>query len=133
VRQPRLVSASGGWYNQHVLEYRILGPVEVAGETGPLSLGGQKQRALLGLLILSAGTVVSTDRIVDQLWGEHPPKAVLASLQNFVSQLRRLLGADALVRKPPGYMLRVGPEQVDLLRFESLVAEARGRPAAERS
>jgi DNA-binding SARP family transcriptional activator len=133
VRQPRLVSASGGWYNQHVLEYRILGPVEVAGETGPLSLGGQKQRALLGLLILSAGTVVSTDRIVDQLWGEHPPKAVLASLQNFVSQLRRLLGADALVRKPPGYMLRVGPEQVDLLRFESLIAEARGRPAAERS
>jgi DNA-binding SARP family transcriptional activator len=85
-----------------VLEYRILGPVEVVGETGPLSLGGPRQRAVLALLILNAGSVVSTDRTVDQIWGEHPPKAVVASLQNFVAQLRRLLGADALVRKPPG-------------------------------
>jgi len=80
-----------------VLEYRILGPVDVADETGSISLGGQKQRALLGLLLVNAGAVVSTDRIVDQLWGEQPPKAAVASLQNFVAQLRKLLGAGALV------------------------------------
>ncbi|HSS72469.1 MAG TPA: BTAD domain-containing putative transcriptional regulator [Gaiellaceae bacterium] len=116
-----------------MLEYRILGPVEVADETGPISLGGQRQRALLGLLLLNAGRVVSTDRIVDQLWGEEPPKAALASLQNFVSQLRRLLGAHALLTKRPGYLLQVEPAQLDLLRFERLVTEARAEPAERRS
>jgi DNA-binding SARP family transcriptional activator len=108
-----------------VLEYRILGPVEVIGEGGPLPLAGQRQRALLALLILNAGSVVSTDRIVDELWGEQPPRTALSSLQNFVSRLRRLLGAEAVVMKAPGYMLDAAPEQIDASRFERLVAQAR--------
>jgi DNA-binding SARP family transcriptional activator len=116
-----------------VLEYRILGPVEVADETGPLPLGGQKQRALLALLLLNVGSVVSTDRIVDQLWGEQPPKTATTSLQNFISQLRKVLGSEALVTKPPGYLLLVEPDQLDLGRFERLVAEARRQSAEQRS
>jgi DNA-binding SARP family transcriptional activator len=116
-----------------VLEYRILGPVEVVDETGPLSLGGQRQRAVLALLLLNVGSVVSTDRIVDEVWGEQPPKTVTTSLQNVVSQLRRLLGTETLVRRPPGYALQVERDQVDLGRFERLVAGARSQGAEERS
>ncbi len=116
-----------------MLEYRILGPVEVVDETGPLSLGGQRQRAVLALLLLNVGSVVSIDRIVDEVWGEQPPKTVTASLQNVVSQLRRLLGAETLVTRPPGYALQVKRDQLDLGRFERLVAESRSQGAEQRS
>jgi DNA-binding SARP family transcriptional activator len=108
-----------------VIEYRILGPLEVVGDDGPIPLGGQKQRALLGLLLVRAGQVVSTELLVTQLWGESPPRTATTSLQNFVSQLRKLLGTEALETKPPGYVLRVDREGFDLARFESLVGEAR--------
>jgi DNA-binding SARP family transcriptional activator len=114
-----------------VLRFRILGPIEVEDERGPLQLGGQKQRALLALLLLRAGQAVAVDSIVDKLWGEHPPRTATTSLQNFVVQLRKLLGTDVLVTKPPGYALRVEPEQFDLGRFEQLVAEARRAEPAE--
>ena len=116
-----------------MLEYRILGPVEVVDETGPLSLGGQRQRAVLALLLLNAGSVVSTDRIVNEVWGEQPPRTVTTSLQNVVSQLRKLLGAETLVTRPPGYALRVERDQLDLGRFERLVAESRRQAAEQRS
>jgi DNA-binding SARP family transcriptional activator len=116
-----------------VIEFRILGPLEVVGDDGPLALGGQKLRALLGLLLVRAGEVVATDRLVSDLWGEHPPKTATTSLQNFVSQLRKLLGPDALETKPPGYVLHVDPEGFDLARFERLVAQARGAGPAERA
>ena len=92
-------------------EYRILGPLEVSGERGPVALGGQKQRALLGLLLMRAGEVVATDRLVDQLWGELPPRTATTSLQNHVSQLRKLLGAETIVTRPPGYVLEVDAER----------------------
>jgi DNA-binding SARP family transcriptional activator len=116
-----------------VLEFRILGPLEVADDGEPLQLSGQKQRALLALLLLDVNRVVSTDRIVDALWGEAPPRTAATSLQNFVSQLRKLLGSDVLVTKPPGYQLRIAPEQLDLERFTRLVEESRGEPPAERA
>ena len=75
------------------VEFRILGPLEVSGDDGPLPLGGQKQRAVLALLLLNAGRVVSTDRLIDALWGESPPRTAATSLQNFVVALRKLLGA----------------------------------------
>ena len=115
-----------------MLEYRILGPVEVTSEGNPLALAGQRQRALLALLLLNAGSVVSTDRIVDQLWGERPPKTALSSLQNSIAQLRRLLGAEAVVTRAPGYMLDAAPEQIDASCFERLVAEARGIDPGQR-
>jgi len=120
-------------YKSHVLEFRILGPLEVADEGEPLQLSGQKQRALLALLLLDVNRIVSTDRIVDALWGETPPRTAATSLQNFVSQLRKLLGSDVLVTKPPGYQLRIAPEQLDLERFTRLVEESREEPPVDRA
>src|SRR5213082_2399610 len=106
-------------------EFRILGPLEVADGEEVLPLTGQKQRALLALLLLDANRVVSTDRLVDALWGEQPPRTAATSLQNFVSQLRKLLGPDLLVTRSPGYLLRVDPDALDLDRFTRLVERAR--------
>jgi DNA-binding SARP family transcriptional activator len=116
-----------------VLEFRILGPLEAVDGEEVLHLGGQKQRALLALLLLDPNRVVSTDRIVDALWGEQPPRTAATSLQNFVSQLRKLVGSETLVTKPPGYELRLAGEQLDLVRFRRLVDEARGEPPEERA
>lgn len=116
-----------------MLEFRVLGPLEVWDDERALQLGGPKQRALLALLLLDAGRVVSTDRLIDVLWGEQPPATAATSLQNLVSQLRKLLGAGVLVTKPPGYRLEIEAEQLDLERFRRLVDGARQAPAAERS
>ena len=116
-----------------VVEFRILGPLEVVDDDRAVVLGGQKQRALLGLLLVRAGQVVSTDKLVDELWGEDPPKAAKNSLQNLVVQLRKLLGQDALVTRPPGYVLQVESGRTDLGRFELLVAQARTAEPAERA
>jgi DNA-binding SARP family transcriptional activator len=116
-----------------VLEFRILGPLEVADAGEPVQLHGQKQRALLALLLLEPNRVVSTDRIIDSLWGEEPPKTAATSLQNFVSQLRKLLGPETLLTKPPGYELRLEQEQLDFEQFRRLVDEARGEPPEARA
>src|SRR5438270_11153630 len=108
-----------------MLDFRILGPIEVWDGERAVSLGGQRQRAVLAILALNAGRVVSTDGLIDQLWGEEPPKTAATSLQNFISQLRKTIGAKVVVTKPPGYLLDVTPEQVDLQRFERLVVETR--------
>src|SRR5206468_1062927 len=84
-------------------EFRLLGPLEVRSDGEPLQLGGPKERALLALLLIDAGRAVSTDRLIDALWGERPPATAQTSLQNFVSQLRKHLGPDLVITKPPGY------------------------------
>ncbi len=114
------------------LEFRILGPLEVEGGSGPIALGGQKQRALLAALLLEAGRVVATDRLVDLVWGEDAPKTATTSLQNSISRLRRELGGDVLETRAPGYVLRVAPEQVDARRFELLLRDARRADPEER-
>jgi DNA-binding SARP family transcriptional activator len=115
-----------------VPEFRILGPLEVLAADGEqLALGGQKQRAVLALLLLRANQVVSTDVLVDALWGEHPPRTATTSLQNSISALRRILGADLLVTRAPGYRLVVDPDSIDLSRFEQLVASARALEGEE--
>ena len=115
-------------------EFRILGPLEVLAADGePLALGGQKQRAVLALFLLRANQVVSTEFLVDALWGEQPPRTATTSLQNSISALRKLLGPDVLVTRAPGYRLAVEPEAIDLVVFERLVASARGLDPAERS
>jgi DNA-binding SARP family transcriptional activator len=106
------------------VEFRVLGPLEVVEQGRPLPLGGARQRALLALLLTRANEVVSTDRLIDELWGERTPSGAANALQYHVSQLRKLLGgADAIVTKEPGYMIQVGPDELDLLRFERLVEE----------
>ena len=108
------------------MDFRILGPLEVLDEAGaPLALGGQKQRAVLALLLLERGRVVPTEVLVDRLWGEEPPRTATTSLQNAISRLRKLLGPDRLLTKAPGYALRVEADELDLGRFERLVGEAR--------
>jgi DNA-binding SARP family transcriptional activator len=113
------------------LEFFLLGPLEVRGDGRLLQLGAAKQRAVLALLLLSANEVVPADRLADELWGERPPATASHSVQVYVSQLRKVLaqagtaGVDVIVSRPPGYLLRVAPEQFDLRRFERLVEEAR--------
>jgi DNA-binding SARP family transcriptional activator len=105
--------------------FRLLGSLEVEQGAKAVEIGGQKQRAVLAILALNAGRVVSTDRLVDLLWGEQPPKTAVTSLQNFISQLRKGLGANLVVTKSPGYLLNVPADQVDVNRFERLLGEAR--------
>ncbi len=114
------------------MEFRILGPLEVVEEGRPLALGGARQRALLALLLTRANEIVSTDRLIDELWGERTPKAAGNALQYHVSRLRKLLApGHAIVTKEPGYLIRVGPDELDLLRFERLVEEGqRSSPEA---
>ena len=116
-----------------MLEFRILGPLEVLDDGLPVSLGGRNQRAVLALLLLHANEPVSTERLVDQLWGEHPPRTATTSLQNSVSQLRKLLGAGFLLTRPTGYVLEIDADQLDLTRFERLVREARSAEPSEKA
>ncbi len=98
-----------------------------------IPLDRQRLRALLAYLLLHANEVVSSDRLIDEVWGPTPPKTAGASLQNYVSRLRKAIGAELLVSQPAGYMLRVDPERFDLTRFERLTAEARGAQPRERA
>ena len=106
------------------MDFRILGPVEVSRDGHALRLGGAKERALVAVLLLHANEVVSTDTLIDRLWGGNPPSTVGKALQVYVSRLRKLLGSDALLTRPPGYLMRIGPGELDLQRFEQLVARA---------
>ena len=96
------------------MEFRILGPLEVLERGHQVALGGAKQRALLSTLLLHANEVVSTDRLVDALWEEEPPAQAAKALQVYISQLRKALGRDRLETKKPGYVLRVGDEELDV-------------------
>jgi DNA-binding SARP family transcriptional activator len=116
-----------------VHEFRLLGSLEVVGDDGPVPLAGQRQRALLVILLLHAGRVVGTERLVDHLWGERPPATATTSLHNAVSQLRRLLGPGVLETRPPGYVLHVEADRIDAVRFEQLVGQARGAEPRARS
>ena len=100
---------------------------------GRRRLGGAKQRTLLGLLLVHAGQVVSSDRLIDALWGERPPPTAPTSLRNLVTQLRKVVGPGVIATRAPGYVLEVAPEQIDLTRFELLVAEAQSAEPAERA
>src|SRR6266498_916651 len=104
------------------LQFRILGPLAVRLDGDQLALGGAKQRALLALLLLSANRVVSRERLIDGLWGEEPPETAITTLQVYVSRLRKLLGSNALVTRPPGYLLAADPDSIDLERFERRLA-----------
>ena len=109
------------------MEFRILGPLEALADGRALELAGQKPRALLAYLLLHANEVVSSDRLIEALWEESPPETAQKALQVYVSQLRKALGADRIVTRPPGYRLDVDAEELDLARFEQLVEQ--GKPA----
>src|ERR1700729_3043971 len=125
------------------MEFRILGPVEVCEGDRTVALGGDKQRALLAILLLHANEVVSADRLIDDLWGERPPPTALRTLHAHVSRLRKALdhragaplhgagdhpveGSDGvLVTRGHGYLLRVAPGELDLDEFTGLIERGR--------
>jgi YVTN family beta-propeller protein len=112
------------------VEFAILGTVEARANGKALELGGGKQRALLAVLLLHPNEAVSRDRLIDALWGEHPPPSVQQSLDSYVSRLRKVLGRDRLIRRPGGYVLVVEPGELDLDRFEKLLQTANEAAAA---
>jgi DNA-binding SARP family transcriptional activator len=108
------------------MQFRILGPLEVADGESLLPLAGATQRALLALLLVNANETVSADRLIEELWGDQAPESARAALQMRVSRLRNVLGSagELVLTRTPGYVLRLEPEQLDLYRFERLVGEA---------
>src|SRR4051812_24087754 len=108
-----------------MMYFRILGPIEAVGATGAAALGPPKQRALLAILLLHLGEIVPTDRLIDLLWGDNPPRTAGHSLQIYVSELRKALeplgGGDLIVTRQPGYQLHADPSSVDANAFEHLV------------
>lgn len=113
-----------------MLEFRILGPLEVVGDDGPLPLGGPKQRATLAILLLHANRVVSIERLADDLYAGAPPVTAVTQVQRQISGIRKALGAEAAIEtRAPGYLIRVAPDRLDLARFEGQAGEA-GRALA---
>ena len=116
------------------MEFRVLGPLEVISDNGPVEVGGARARAVLEMLLVRTNQVVSADRLVDELWPGQPADRAAASLQVRVAGLRKALRAageaDRLVTRPPGYLLRAEPAEVDVLRFERLVEQGNAALAA---
>ncbi len=122
------------------MRYRVLGPVHLS----PRTPSAAKPRAVLATLLARGNTVVSTHTLIDELWGAAPPRTATTTLQVYVSQLRKALlppaggapaGQDAaqpLLTRPPGYLMRVAPDELDLCAFESLRAEGRAAYAEGR-
>ena len=108
-----------------MIEFRVLGSFEVVEADRPLGLGSPRQRALLAVLLVRRGEPVSSDRLIDELWGERAPASAIKIVQGYVSNLRKVLGAGLLVTRGRGYSLQLDAGQLDADRFEALVAEAR--------
>ena len=107
------------------MEVRLFGELEALDGGVPVPVRGAKQRALLALLALQRGQPVSADRLIDLLWGDGQAANPANALQAQIGQLRRTLGSAAILTTEAGYALDVGPEDVDVVRFEHLVAQGR--------
>lgn len=120
-----------------MVRVRVLGPIEAEVRGVRVDLGGPRQKAVLALLLSVRGSVVPVDRMIDRLWRGEPPPRAIASLQSYVSNLRRLLEPDRPPRAParvlissaPGYALRLPVDAVDAWRFEDVFRRARTAPA----
>jgi serine/threonine protein kinase/WD40 repeat protein/DNA-binding winged helix-turn-helix (wHTH) protein len=108
------------------MDFRILGALEVSRNgSGPIPLGGTKQRAVLAHLLLRANHLVPTEVLIDEIWGDEPPETARNTLQNYASRLRKALGEQRLEGNRAGYRLRAEPSELDATRFESLLRDAR--------
>ena len=113
------------------MRFGVLGPFEVVDDQGrELTLGGFKQRAVLAILLVQANEVVSTARLIDELWAERSPASAAKTVQVYVSNLRKALGDGVLVTRGRGYVLRAAQGEVDADRFRRLVSEARDKLSA---
>lgn len=111
------------------MKFWVLGPVEAVDADEPLPLSN-RQRALLAALLARSGEVVSADRLAHLLWGDAQPADPASALHSLVSRLRRMLGPEVLVTRPPGYALRPDKVEIDAVRFENLLDQARQAPPA---
>lgn len=110
------------------MSFRILGALAAETSDGvAVPLGSPKQRGVLAILVLHAGEIVSTDQLVEHLWGDAAPRTAEHSIQIYVSELRRILqpvtGGRAILTRSPGYQLQVAPEEIDARRFERMVTD----------
>ena len=123
------------------MQYRLLGGLEVTQDGRAVDIGSPKQRAVLALLVLAGGRVVSTDQLIDTVWGAQPPAAATTSLHTYISNLRRALEPERrprdapirLLTRAPGYQLVAGRDEVDWFRLEDLLADGRTLLAAGRA
>ncbi|HET7379936.1 MAG TPA: winged helix-turn-helix domain-containing protein, partial [Gaiellales bacterium] len=104
-------------------DFRILGPLAVLRDGHPLEIQGAKERATLAILLVHAGQIVSADYLIDALWAEEPPATARKSLHVRIAALRKVLGAERIVSRGPGYLIHIEPGGLDLDRFERLVAQ----------
>src|SRR5829696_7905969 len=106
-----------------MLEFRVLGPLEVLGDGRPIRLPGSASRRALAALALRPREWVSVDQLIDDIWGERPPASARKALQMHVTRLRRAMSApddvqpNVLVSGQAGYRLDVASEQLDVCRF----------------
>ncbi|HWL90153.1 MAG TPA: BTAD domain-containing putative transcriptional regulator, partial [Actinomycetota bacterium] len=107
------------------MQFRVLGPIEVEAGSGPIPLGGPKQRAVLAHLLLRPNQVVPSGALIDELWGDEPPETARNTLQTYMSHLRKALGEGRLVWRSPGYVLSVDASELDSSRFDDLLREAK--------
>src|SRR3954453_10859102 len=107
-----------------MLEFRVLGPYTVLRDGQPLPIGGGRRRTFLALLVLHAGRLLSIARIADEIWNGEPPRTAVHGLEVHASELRKLLGADVLRTRSPGYVLDIDPDTIDAARFQRLAGEA---------
>src|ERR687888_649798 len=107
------------------MRYRIFGPLQVADGSRPVALAQGRQRLLLAVLLVHANETISTDRLIDALWGESPPPTAGRSLHNLVSALRKAIGERALVTDGHGYRPDVAADELDSRRFEALFGDGR--------
>ena len=107
------------------LAFRLLGPLEVIDGGRQVALGGPRQRLVLAHLLLAANRVVTLDELIEKVWDEDPPRAARNTIQSYVSHLRATLGPDRIEGRSPGYLIHAEPEELDVLRFEQLLRQAR--------
>jgi WD40 repeat protein/DNA-binding SARP family transcriptional activator len=107
------------------IQFRVLGPLEVDAGSGPIPLGGPKQRAVLAHLLFRANEVVPAETLVDELWGEEPPEKARNIIQTYISHLRKALGRDRIQSHAPGYRLSLDSSELDVIRFDALMRDAK--------
>jgi DNA-binding response OmpR family regulator len=116
-------------------DFRILGPLEVVVDGQTIELTAAKERAVLSLLLMRAGEIVSAERLADELWEGEPPESALSTLRAHVSRLRKALAAagldDVVVTKPTGYVVQVDESAIDARRFERLLRRGRAALATD--